>query len=170
MLRMPNWVVVGSYFLHMVATVVWVGGISLMALVVYPAVHRATGGGARGGAIIAEIQRRFSPLAMLSLAALVVTGLTQMSVNPNYHGLFSIQNTWAVAILLKHVAFIAMSALGAYSVWGIGPALARLALLEAKGGASETVEALRRREESLNRLNAICALVVLFFTAVARSV
>jgi uncharacterized membrane protein len=168
---MANRVIAASFFIHMVATVIWVGGITLMALVVYPGVRRVLGAGPQAGAVMAELHRRFSPLAMISLAALGVTGLAQMSVNTHYNGFLQINNSWAVALLLKHVAYLVMAGLGAYSVWGITPALNRLAMLEAKGKpAGEALAALRRREERLNRINFVCALVVLFFTAVARAV
>lgn len=167
---MPDWVIAASFFLHMIATVIWVGGIAIMAAVVYPGVRRVLGAGPPAGALITELQRRFSPLAMISLGVLVVTGLAQMAVNKNYNGFLVINNAWAAAILLKHVAFLAMTGIGAYSVWGLAPAMARLALLEAKGRAGgEDLPALRRREERLNQINLICALIVLLFTAIARS-
>jgi uncharacterized membrane protein len=165
-------ILVASYFLHMAATVVWVGGIAVMALVVYPGARRALGSGpGPAAAVIAECQRRFSPLAMLSLVTLIATGLIQMSVNPNYNGFLKIDSTWAAAILLKHLAFGVMALVGAYSVWGLSPALNRLALLESKGKLTgDELSSLRTREERLNRFNLVCALIVLLLTAIARSV
>jgi len=168
---MPDAIVVASYFLHMTATVVWVGGIAVMALVVYPGARRALGNGPGAAAVIAECQRRFSPMAMLSLITLIATGLVQMSVNPNYTGLLKIDSAWATAILLKHIAFFTMAAVGAYSIWILSPALSRLALLESKGKLTgDELSSLRQREERLNRFNFTCALIVLFLTAIARSV
>jgi uncharacterized membrane protein len=167
----PDWIIAGSYFFHMVATVVWVGGITVMALVVYPGSRRAIGDSPLRGALIAELNRRFSPLAMTALATLIVTGLSQMAVNPNYTGFLRFDNAWAWAILLKHMVFGVMTLVGAYSVWGLGPAIARLTLLESKGKLpGNELATLRRREERLNRLNFGCALVVLMFTALARAV
>jgi uncharacterized membrane protein len=166
-----DWIIAASYFFHMAATVVWVGGITVMALVVYPGSRRVLGDLPLRGALIAELNRRFSPLAMIALAALIVTGLSQMAVNPNYTGLLKIENAWSWAILLKHVVFGVMTVVGAYSVWGVGPAIARLTLLESRGKLiGEDLGALRRREERLNQLNFACALVVLAFTAFARAV
>ncbi len=169
---MPDWLLAASYFFHLVATVIWVGGITVMAWVVYPGSRRVIGDDRLRGALITELNRRFSPLAMIALATLIVTGLSQMAVNPNYTGLLQIDNTWAAAILLKHLAFGAMTLIGAYSVWGLSPAITRLTLLEARGQLPLNPElaSLRQREEQLNRLNFACALVVLVFTAVARAV
>jgi uncharacterized membrane protein len=168
---MPDWLIPISYFLHMLATVIWVGGIATLTLIVYPSLRKVAGADSMKGALIAEIGRRFSPLAMLSLATLIVTGLAQMAVNPNYDGFLTIGAAWAWAILLKHVAFGAMTLIGAYSVWGLTPTLNRLRLLEAKGKLSgDELPALRRREERLNTLNFGCALIVLMLTAIARSI
>ncbi len=170
-LHVPNWVIAVSYFVHLIATVIWVGGIAVMAMVVYPGARRVLDEGPGSSALMAELHRRFSPLAMIALAALIVTGLAQMAVNKNYEGFLNIGNAWAVAILLKHLAFAVMTLIGAYSVWGVAPALARLALLESKGKADgAALTALRKREERLNQLNLVCAVLVLFFTAIARSV
>src|SRR5436190_9397084 len=43
------------------------------------------------------IYRRFNPLAWISLAVLVASGLTQMSASKNYQGLLRIANPWAAA-------------------------------------------------------------------------
>lgn len=168
---MPDWIIAVSYFFHMIATVIWVGGIAMLTLIVYPSVRRVSGDGQLKGALIAEIHRRFSPLAMISLGTLIVTGLSQMAVNPNYTGLLVIDTAWAWALLLKHIAFGVMTLMGAYSVWVLSPDIARLALLDSKGKLTgPELAALRQREERLNQLNFACAILVLAFTAVARAV
>jgi putative copper export protein len=168
---MSDWLVIASYFLHFVATAVWVGGIVLMAIVGYPGLRRALGVGPQSGAAIAELQRRLAPLYLLSLITLGLTGLIQMSVNSNYEGLLVFGNIWSIAILLKHIAFLIMSAITAYSAWSLSPTLSRLTLLESRGKAGGgELAALRNREERLNQLNVACALVILLFTAIARSV
>lgn len=162
-----------AFWLHMVATIVWVGGLALMALVVWPGARAVLGPGPQLAALVREWHRRFNPLAWTSLAVLVVTGLMQMAANPNYEGFLRVGNNWAWAILLKHLAVGAMVGLGAWQHWGLQPALARLALLEthgrtAGGSASAEAEALRQREQVLTRLNLGCGVVVLAFTALAR--
>jgi uncharacterized membrane protein len=158
-----------SYWLHMVATIVWVGGLAMMALVAWPGARKVLGAGAQLGALAAEWHRRFNPLAWFSLAVLVVTGLTQMAASPNYDGLLGVSNAWAAAILAKHLAVGGMILIGGYMNWALQPALARLALLEARDRPAPEAEALRRRELALTRLNLACGLLVLALTAVARA-
>jgi uncharacterized membrane protein len=167
---MPTWVLALSFWLHMVATVIWVGGLALMALVVWPGARAALGPGPELAELIRQVQRRFTPWAWTSLAVLIATGLTQMTANKNYDGFLRITNAWTAAILAKHLAVGGMMLIGGYMQWGLQPELARLALLEARDRAAPDAERLRRRELILTRLNLLCGLLVLALTAIARAV
>jgi uncharacterized membrane protein len=167
----PYWALSLAYWLHMLATVVWIGGLAATALLVLPAARRSLDGQAYSK-FLADLQRRMDPLAWTSLVFLVGTGLFQMSANPNYLGLLAIDNRWSVAILLKHLVFLAMTGVSVYLTWGLLPRIQRLALLAAR--RSETpepgeIEHLHSQELGLLRLNLILALVVLALTALARA-
>lgn len=166
--RMPIWILALSYWLHLIATIVWVGGLALMALVVWPGARAALGPGLELSEFIRRLQKRFNPLAWFSLAVLIVTGLTQMSANKNYDGLLRITNPWTVAILAKHLTVGAMILIGLYMQLGLQPELARLALLESRGRLAPNAEKLRQRELNLTRLNLVCGILVLGLTAIAR--
>jgi uncharacterized membrane protein len=165
---MSDWVLALSYWLHMLATVVWVGGLALMALVVWPGARAVLGPGPELADLLTRLQRRFSPLAWGSLAVLTVTGLTQMSANEHYDGVLRVTNPWTVAILLKHLAVGGMVLIGVYQQWSVQPALVRLATLQAHGRDAPGLDRLRRRELWLTRLNLACGVLVLAFTALAR--
>jgi uncharacterized membrane protein len=169
---MPTWILALSFWLHMVATVVWVGGLALMALVVWPGARAVLGPGPQLAELFRHLQKRFNPFAWASLAILIATGLTQMAANENYDGLLRMTNLWTAAILAKHLAVGGMILIGGYMQWGLNPALERLALLEARARPAPEGEAqrLRRRERNLTRLNLLCGLLVLALTAIARTV
>jgi uncharacterized membrane protein len=169
----PAWGLTAAYWLHMLATVVWIGGLAALALFVLPAARRALDPQAYAAFLDAQL-RRFDPLAWFSLAVLTGTGLFQMSGNPNYTGFLAIDNRWAAAILIKHVVFFGMTGLSAYLTWGLLPRLRRLALLRSRAGpAGEAVaremQPLEARELRLLRLNLILGVIVLALTAAARA-
>jgi len=171
MLTLNNpWLLAFSYFLHIVATVVWIGGLCTMALVVWPGLRRVVTDDQNFARVVEAIQARFRPLANLSLIVLVLTGLVQMNANENYQGFLNLSNTWAQAIALKHLAVIGMIVIGLMMTFGIQPALRRQALLIA-GGVGDDAEALhlRRRMDRLARLDLILGILVLGFTALARA-
>mgnify|MGYP001603801837 FL=1 len=159
---MPDLLIVISYFLHLIATVIWIGGIVMNALVIYPRF--------KGDAAIGGMNRRYQPIAMIAMAALWFSGLNQMAINPNYKGFITISNVWSIAILSKHIFVIVMMFVSAYSLWVVAPELKRSSLLQAKGKLNgDRVTVLIAREARLNQFNLICGIIVLFLTAVARS-
>jgi uncharacterized membrane protein len=163
----PAWALTLAYWLHMTATVVWVGGLATLALFVLPAARKSLEGAAYT-AFLASLQRRFDPLAWFSLAILAATGMFQMSASPSYQGFLAIQNRWAIAILVKHVLFFGMAGVSAYLTWGLLPDLQRMALLQARAGAEQT-QRLQSQERRLLQLNLILGILILALTAIARA-
>lgn len=164
---MPTWALAIAYALHLVATVVWVGGLALLALVVWPAARARLGPGPEAGRFLTDLQRRFNPLAWTSLAVLVGTGMMQMAASPHYGGFLRIETAWAVAMLVKHAAVLGMVAAGAATQAWVQPEIARLNLLVERGRPAPELAALRRREVRLLWLNLAGALVTLICTAIA---
>lgn len=167
----PYWALSIIYWLHMLATVVWIGGLAALSLFVLPAARQALDP-APYAAFLAAMQRRLDPLGWFCLALLAVTGMFQMSASPYYQGFLAIDNTWAAAILVKHILFVGMAVISAYLTWGLLPALRRLALRRAKAPESasgEDMQRLQQRETQLLRLNLILGVLVLLLTAFARA-
>lgn len=163
---MPPLLLALNYWLHLIATVVWVGGLVSMALVVSPGLRRVLADADRAD-VLFELRRRFNPLANLSLAVLVATGLLQMTADPNYDGFLRFDNVWARAILLKHVGVIGMVVVGAYLQWSLVPAIGRARLLAERQMDGGQLAVYRTRELWMTRLNAGLGLLVLMLTAVA---
>jgi uncharacterized membrane protein len=170
-----------TYWLHMLATVVWLGGLAALSILVIPSARRSLDAGAYSR-LLESIQRRLDPLGWLCLAVLVGTGLFQMSANPNYHGFLAINNRWATAILAKHLLFFVMIAASGYLTWGVLPALRRAALRQAHQQAAGTqpqasaanavdtdMQRLQRQEAILLRLNLLLGAIILALTALARA-
>jgi uncharacterized membrane protein len=163
----PLWALSIAYWLHMLATVVWIGGLAALGLFVLPAARKALEPGAYA-AFMAGLQTRFDPLGWFSLALLGATGMFQMSAHPAYEGFLAIDNTWAAAILVKHVLFFGMAGLSAYLTWGLLPQMRRLALKKAQAGGPES-QALDQRQQRLLALNLALGILILLLTAIARS-
>ena len=97
-----------------------------------------------------------------------------MSSNPNYDGFLRLDNTWALAILVKHLVFLAMAGISAYLTWSVLPGLGRIAMRQAvarREGSVATGDAgqLGRQETRLLRLNLVLGVLVLALTALARA-
>lgn len=165
---MNFWLLALSYWVHLLATVVWLGGLALMSLVALPALRQKTLETNQWFAL----QKRFTPWVNGSLVILLVTGFVQMTNDANYEGFLAVNTLWAQAILVKHIAVLGMILIGGFVQWRIHPAMERTALLAQKRPqlAVEEQEKLLQRESRLLWLNLFCAAAVLFFTAVATAV
>jgi uncharacterized membrane protein len=164
----PTWALSLAYWLHMLATVVWVGGLAALAGLVLPAARQSLDAQTYAD-LLGRIQKRLDPLGWFSLLLLVGTGLVQMSASPNYTGFLEIGNRWAAAILAKHLVIAGMVGVSAYLTWGVMPGLKRAALRAAQGKTAPEAERLQRQEDRLLRLNLALAMIVLALTAVARA-
>lgn len=162
-----TWALSLTYWLHMLATVVWIGGLAAMVLLVLPAARRSLDASAYAN-LLANTQRRLDPLGWVCLLLLAGTGLFQMSASPNYQGFLAIDNRWAVAILVKHLVFFAMIGVSAFITWGLLPRLQRAAMRQAHGLEATEAEKLQRQQTVLLRLNLALGALVLALTAVAR--
>lgn len=156
------------YLIHLVATVIWLGGLAFLAIVAAPALRQQTITMAHW----LGWQKQLAPWVQGSLVLLLITGFVQMTNDPHYGGFLVLDGRWAWAMLLKHVAFVALVLLTAYQQWRVWPEMARVALLAAAKPQLAAVEqaALQRQEMRLLWLNLSCALLVLLFTAVATAV
>jgi uncharacterized membrane protein len=164
---MPVYLLAFNYWLHLLATVVWVGGLALMALVVSPGLARALAEDVRRTDVLAELRRRFTPFANLSLVVLVVTGMLQMVSDSHYDGLLRLSNGWTRAMLLKHLAVGGMVVVGAIMQWQLTPAIERARLLASHQSGQGDLPALRTRERRLSRLDLALGILVLLLTALA---
>ena len=155
-----------SLFLHIGATVVWIGGILLITFLVVPELNRSLAQQPALYQLLRRLRQRFTPIANLALATLVVTGILQMSTDPNYEGLLQFSNRWSQALLVKHILLIVMAAAGLALQLGVAPALDRASILleRGKGDAAEW-QRLRARERRLTLVIAALAVLILAVSA-----
>ncbi len=95
-----------------------------------------------------------------------------MSEHPLYEGFLSINNTWAVALFVKHILVLVLVVFMAIMTWVTLPALKRLVMAQNMGKTIDPAERARleRKETIINWINIVLSILVLLFTALARSV
>lgn len=115
--REPDWVLpVLADWLHFVFVAIWLGGVAYYAGVVAPQVMRQQ---ALAPALGLSIEK-FSPLAILSVLVIAITGIIQSS---SFVGSFeALLNTpYGRALLVKIVFFLVLIAFGAFHQFVIAP-------------------------------------------------
>ncbi len=162
----PFWVLGLIFWLHMLATVTWIGSLVAMSFLVMPAATK-TLKPVEQLAFLTAMQTRLEPIAWFSMGLLFVTGLFQLSTNPHYNGFLSVSGQWSIAILVKHSLAVIMVVVSAILTWEVLPAIRRGLMRAGKADPAELVR-LQRKETLLLRLNLILALLILAATALAR--
>ncbi|HMB24428.1 MAG: CopD family protein [Chloroflexota bacterium] len=164
----PAWVLALTYWLHLLATVTWVGSLAGISFLVLPAMQRSLNSETQL-IFLEALQKRLEPIAWFSMSLLVLTGLLQMSVNPHYDGFISVSTQWSLAILIKHLLGIVMVVVSAIQTWEVIPAIRRAILKSKKTANAEELNALRGREVLLLRMNFGLSILILLATAFARA-
>ncbi len=155
-----------SLFFHILATVVWIGGILIITLLVIPEVNRILVDQPALYQILLRLRKRFAPISNLALVALITTGLFQMTADPNYDGLMQFNNTWSQIMLIKHILIAVMALFGLFLQFSIAPALERTTLLLEHGkGEISDWQTLRRREQQLTWVIVLLAILILGMSA-----
>jgi uncharacterized membrane protein len=167
MANVPTWALASLFWVHMLATVTWIGTLAAIYVLVLPISRRALNA-VDELALLDGIQKRLEPIAWFSVSLLIVTGLFQMSVNPHYNGFLSTSGQWSLAILSKHILVAGLITVSAVHTWDVLPAMRRALMRKDKANPDE-VGRLQRRERSLLLSSLILGGLILLATAVMRA-
>jgi uncharacterized membrane protein len=168
MAAMPVWALVLAYWLHMIGTVLWLGSLTTFVLMVLPAAGHTLEIPAQI-AFLDSFQRRLESIATFSLFLLLATGMFQMSANKYFTGLFSTENLWGTAILIKHALFLVMIVVNSIVTWGLFPAFRRALIRYRRNGEISEFHRLQSREMLFIQIMLVISALILIATAVARS-
>ena len=170
----PDWGLTVAYFLHMITTVIAVGGLAFMVLFLAP-LGRKKKSDPEFMYQQLKIIRSLEAAGWFCAAVLVGTGMLQMSANPNYNGLLVFENRWSAAILSKHLFFLLAVLLSAYISLVLLPGLRRSFLRASQRASSpdlqNSADALStefNRATNFITIDLILAIIILGFTAIAR--
>jgi uncharacterized membrane protein len=117
-------IVVISYWLHLVATLIWIGGIFFILFIAIPSAKQVLG--ADAGKLMGEISKRFTLLVNYSIAFLALTGIALISLNraPLAGEIF--EKRWMI-IAIKHIVFLAMIIIHFYRGLVLAPKIGKAA-------------------------------------------
>lgn len=164
LLSIANW-------LHLLATVIWIGGMVLFPFVIMPAASQALGSGPNLGKLMGTLVGKYKPWAYVSIGLFIVTGIPMLLLNENYAGLGNIDSLWTLLLAIKHVLVIVMIVIAVYT----GEVVARrINRLMTGGGASEgpppELARLQRLQLKQAKVNLVLGVIVLLLTGIATAV
>ena len=148
-----------SVLVHVLAAVVWVGGIFFLALVVVPVARRLPP--AERAALLGALGRRFRVVGWVCIALLLATGTANAALRGvTWEGVASgrlFESEFGRLLAAKLAVVLVMLALSVAHDFVVGPASVRLLERQGDGDAAS----LRRRASWLARVNALLALLVI---------
>ena len=103
---MKELILITFYWLHLLATVVWIGGIIFILFIAIPSSKQVLG--AEAGKLMGEISKRFTPLANYSIFLLVITGVALAGFNKQFSGIRLFENNWINVLSLKCILVFGM--------------------------------------------------------------
>lgn len=154
---MSEIILAGFYWLHLIATVIWIGGIFFILFIAIPSAKQVLG--AEAGKLMGEISKRFTPIATYSIICLLVTGAVLTAVNKLFFGIGNFGNGWSLGLIVKHVLILGMVAVHFYRGLVLTP---RIATTEP---ASEKTS-LQKLSLNLVKVNFCLGLIVLLFSGI----
>lgn len=163
----PTWAIAITYWLHLLATVAWIGSIVATSILFLPAAKQALKP-IDHLALVDAMQKRLEPIAWFCMSLLLLTGLFQMSINPHYDGFVSTSTQWSLSILVKHILGIFMVVASAIQTWEVIPAIRRTLINKKKVDEAQVIH-LQKRETLLLRINFGLSILILLATSFARA-
>lgn len=147
-------------FLHLMATIAWIGGMFFNFLVVMPTVTKVLDP-AMAGRFVGALMKRVRVVVYVSLLILFVTGIPMKIANENYVAIISFENAWQIAGFIKHVFVGLMAVLAIYSFEILTPSVVKLSAQ----GPSPAIAALRKRQMMLAAITFLFGIIVIFLSA-----
>jgi uncharacterized membrane protein len=96
LLTVINW-------LHLFATVAWIGGMTTNLLVLLPSIREALEPAVMGK-LMGGVMKRFRIVTYISIVVLIVTGAVMTTFNASYMGLALFGNLWSIVALISKLA------------------------------------------------------------------
>ncbi len=152
-------------FVHIMATVLWIGGI-LVNLFVFVPSAKATLEPQVMGKFMGAVMKRFKPIVYACMVLLGITGYLMLIQNPNYAGTLTFENTWSILSLIKHIAVAVLIIIGIYMFEGLLPKMGKLAAQ----GTSPELGKLQALQKNLGIVAVVLAVVVLYLTSVMNTI
>jgi uncharacterized membrane protein len=154
--KMKETILVLSHWFHLLATVIWVGGIASILFVVLPSAKKVLGG--QAASLMKEVSGKFTPIANLSIALLIATGLALISTDNQPAVSGESGNAWTLPFGLKLILASVMILIHFYRNIVLAPKIART--------TSETSKtSLQRLSLNLVKMNLIIGIAILLLSS-----
>ena len=110
--------------LHVLATVIWIGGILVNFLVIRPATVKVLEPSV-AGKFTQAMMKRFRIFVYASIFILGITGIPMKIVSEHYVSIVNFENTWGILSFVKHLLYGVLVVLAVLNFEVLSPRVAR---------------------------------------------
>jgi uncharacterized membrane protein len=162
-----------GHFLHLLATVIWLGGIIMILLVILPGAKVSLESAPLIKKLMKEITKRFTPMANISILVLIVTGLFIGHYENKSTSLLDFNTPLNTVMFLKHFLVALMVIVHFYRGLVLNPKIGKLSrkIIESKATSplSSRVQRLQKFSLDLVKVNFALGVLVLLVTGISSS-
>lgn len=150
-------------WLHIMATVVWIGGMFTNFFILRPSLSKALSP-ADAGKLMGVVMKKTRIVVYVSIVVLGVTGIPLKIINPNYISIINFENSWEIVSFVKHLCYGILVLLAFYSFEILSPKVRKIA---AKGPSPALIQ-LQKKQAALGGLAFLTAIVILVLSSLMR--
>ncbi len=150
-------ILAASHWAHLIAAVIWIGGIIFILFIALPSAKQILESDA--GKLMGEISKRFTHIANYSIILLLVSGIVLTYLNKQFSGIGHFVGSWVLFLIAKHVLVLGMVVVHFYRGLVLAPKIAGTASAEQKAS-------LQRLSLNLVKVNFCLGLLVLLFSGI----
>jgi uncharacterized membrane protein len=162
---MNLWILSLSHLLHVLGTVVWIGGIFMTLCVILPSTKAALESSPVVGEIMKEVTQRFTPMANISILILIGTGITIFNFDKNFTSFLDFHKTWNMVVYIKLLLVCVMILIHFYRGLILTPKIVKSST---QANVTHTAK-LKKFSLDLVKTNFVLGIIVLVFAAVSIS-
>lgn len=144
-------------WVHLLSTVVWIGGIFFILHVALPVAGKTL----EPGKITGPLSKRFVPLANVSIFLIIVTGIIMSIASHEFTA--GLSGPKAQSLVIKILLAGIMTSVHFYRGLFLTPEIARLT---SEGSQPDNIQKLQRLSLNLVKINFLLGITVLFLTGI----
>jgi len=152
-------------WLHLLATVIWIGGITTNILVVLPSVGKVLEP-PMAGKFMGSVMKRFRPLIYASMILLGITGVIMGRFSKSDPGAMQFGNLWSIVGGIKLVVTVALIITAIYAFERLAPKLAK----SAAEGPSPELARLKKLQMNLGLTGFILGMIIILLTGIMTAI
>ena len=153
------------HWLHLLGTVMWLGGLATNILVLLPAAGKVLDP-PMAGKLMGAVMKRFRPFIYSSMILLLISGVIMSIFGKSHAGVGQSGDLWIIISAIKHGIILVFIIMAVYSLEGLAPKVAKLA----SGGPSTDLDRLKSLQMKLAFSGLFLGIVILMLSGILAAI